>query len=84
MKVPVSARLDETLLSYLDTYQKTHAVRTRSEALEQAISALRERDLKQEYMLAMAEWDASGEQEVWDEAVGDGLEPTAGDAYETW
>lgn len=84
MKIPVSARLDESLLSYLDTYQKTHAVRTRSEALEQAISALRERDLKQEYTLAMLEWDASGEQDLWDDAVGDGLESTSEDVHETW
>lgn len=84
MKIAVSARLDEALLSYLDTYQKTHAVRTRSEALEQAISALRELNLKREYMLAMAEWDASSEKDVWNEAVSDGLEPIPGDTHETW
>lgn len=66
MKIAVSARLDEALLSYLDSYREAHNVRTRSEALEQAISALREFNLKQEYLLAMAEWDAPGEGDVWD------------------
>lgn len=74
MKVSISARVDEVLVAYLDRFQKEHDVKSRSEALEQAIKALRERDLDREYALAMAAWDASGDAELWDQVVGDGLE----------
>lgn len=83
MKTSISARVDEALVAYLDSYQKEHAIKSRSEALEQAIKALRERNLGREYALAMAEWDASGEGELWDRTAGDGLEH-AKDAHEAW
>ena len=83
MKVLISARVDEVLVAYLDRFQKEHGVKSRSEALEQAIKALREQDLDREYALAMAEWDASGEGELWDQVAGDGLEH-ARDAREVW
>jgi len=82
MKVSISARVDEALVAYLDSYQKEHGVRSRSEALEQAIEALRERNLSREYALVLAEWDASGEGELWDRVAGDGLEHK--DAHEAW
>ena len=75
MKVSISARVDEVLVAYLDRFQKEHDVKSRSEALEQAIKALQERDLDREYALAMSEWNASGEGELWDKVTGDGLEP---------
>lgn len=83
MKVSISARVDEALVAYLDNYQKEHDVKSRSEVLEQAIKALRERDLDREYALAMAEWDASGDAELWDQVAGDGLEQPK-DAHEAW
>lgn len=83
MKMSISARVDEALVAYLDSYQKDHDVKSRSEALEQAIKALRERDLDREYTLAMSEWDASGEGELWDQVAGDGLEH-AKDTHEAW
>lgn len=83
MKTSISARVDEALVAYLDNYQKEHDVKSRSEALEQAIKALRERDLDREYALAMAEWDASGDAELWDRVAGDGLEQPK-DAREAW
>lgn len=81
MKISVSARLEETLVTYLDSYQQTHSVKTRSEALEQAIRALRERNLEQEYEAAIEEWDASGEAIVWDKTAGDGLEKEPREAW---
>ena len=83
MKMSISARVDEALVAYLDNYQKEHDVKSRSEALEQAIKALRERDLDREYALAMAEWDASGDAKLWDQVAGDGLEQPR-DAREAW
>ncbi|ADI14126.1 ribbon-helix-helix domain-containing protein [Truepera radiovictrix] len=73
MKVSISARVDEVLLRYLDSYQRAHALKSRSEVLEQAIKALRERELSGQYAQAMAEWDASGDAELWDQTAGDGL-----------
>jgi Arc/MetJ-type ribon-helix-helix transcriptional regulator len=72
------------LLSYLDGYQQVHHIRSRSEALEQAIRALQELQLKEEYIGAMAEWDASGENSVWDKTAGDGLEPRLEASREAW
>ena len=83
MKVSVSARLDQTLLSYLDSYQKEHNVRSRSEALERAIRALQELQLKEDYRQAIAEWDASAESSLWDKTAGDGLEHAEG-PHEAW
>lgn len=83
MKTSISARVDEALVAYLDSYQQEHGVKSRSEALEQAIKALREQDLDREYALAMSEWDASGEGELWDQTAGDGLEH-AKDDHEAW
>lgn len=83
MKISLSARVDEALVKYLDRYQQEHDVKSRSEALEQAIKALRERELGWQYALAITEWDASGEAELWDQTAGDGLEP-AKDAHEAW
>lgn len=78
MKVSISARVDEALIQYLDSYQQAHAIKSRSEVLEQAIKALRERELSRQYALAMAEWDASGDADLWDQTAGDGLGPTRG------
>lgn len=84
MKISVSARLDQTLLSYLDSYQQAHHIRSRSEALERAIRALQELQLKEEYIGAMAEWGVSGENSVWDKTAGDGLEPEFKASREAW
>lgn len=83
MKIPVSARLDEELLVYLDSYRRAHDVRTRSEALERAIRALQASDLKREYALAMSEWEASDDGALWDATAGDGLKPPR-DGHEAW
>lgn len=73
MKTVMSARVDEQLASFLEHYQKSHGLKSRSEALEAAIRALRDKALEAEYAVAMDEWEASGEEDVWDVTVGDGL-----------
>ena len=72
----MSARVDEQLASFLEDYQKSHGLKSRSEALEAAIRALRDKALEAEYALAMDEWEASREEDVWDVAAGDGLTQT--------
>ncbi len=74
MKVPISARIEVGLAEYLESYRQQCGIKSRSEALEEAIKALRDRELKQEYALAMDEWQASGEQELWERTAADGLE----------
>ena len=76
MKTIMSARVDEQLANFLEHYQKPHGLKSRSEALEAAIRALRDKVLEAEYALAMDEWEASGEEDVWDVAVSDGLTQT--------
>lgn len=75
MKVHLTARVDEGLAHFLDRYQQQHHVTSRSEALEDAIRALRDKALEAEYRAAMAEWEATGDADVWDATAGDGLEP---------
>ena len=69
----MSARVDEQLANFLKRYQKSHGLKSRSEALEAAIRALRDKALESEYVLAMEEWEASGEEDVWGVTAGDGL-----------
>lgn len=76
MKTAMSVRVDEQLAGFLERYQKSQGLKSRSEALEAAIRALRDRALEQEYALAMEEWEA-GDAEAWDAAAGDGLSDEA-------
>jgi hypothetical protein len=73
MKVHLSARVDAELARYLECYREQHGT-TRSQALEDAIKALRDRALEHEYALAMEEWERSGESALWDGTAADGLE----------
>ena len=71
MKLSVS--LSDGDIELLDDYVRNHAGATRSSALRDALQLLRERALDDHYALAFAEWDESGEAEVWDASSGDGL-----------
>ncbi|WP_315093154.1 ribbon-helix-helix domain-containing protein [uncultured Cellulomonas sp.] len=74
MKLSVS--LSEGDVDLLDDYVRSHAGATRSSALRDALQLLRERALSDHYALAFAEWEESGEADVWDVATGDGLSVT--------
>jgi Arc/MetJ-type ribon-helix-helix transcriptional regulator len=74
MKVLVSARLDGELVRFLEDYQRDHDRASRSEALEDAIQALRDRVLEHEYAEAMDEWIVSEDAASWDRTSGDGLD----------
>ena len=64
----ISVSLSTPLVRFLEQYQSTHAVKTRSEVVERAISLLREAALEQEYRESSSENDPA-----WDITVGDGL-----------
>lgn len=70
MKLSVSVSEDDVAL--LDEYARTAGLRSRSAAVQQAIRMLRHVDLEQSYADAWDEWESSGEQALWDGAVGDG------------
>jgi hypothetical protein len=75
-KVQLSAQIDAELAHYLDLYQEQHQLESLAAALEQAITALRVQTLEREYALAAQEWEVSGEAQLWDSTVGDGLNAT--------
>jgi Arc/MetJ-type ribon-helix-helix transcriptional regulator len=72
MKVSVSLPDDD--LSFLDTYVREYEYDSRSSALHHAVNKLRAEQLAAAYEDAWGTWAGSGEHEVWDVAVSDGLE----------
>ena len=70
----ISVSLEQPLLDFLVQYQESHQVRSKSEVVAQAIMLLRDQALETQYAQALTEWQGSGEAEVWDAVVGDGLE----------
>lgn len=71
MKISVS--LTESDLVALDEYAAQTGLASRSAAVQHAVRLLGASKLGDEYAAAWAEWDASGDAELWEQAVGDGL-----------
>ncbi len=72
MKVSVS--LPDEDVEFLDTYVKDHGAGSRSAALHKAVRLLRVAQLADAYEDAWASWSSSGDAEVWDTALADGLD----------
>jgi antitoxin MazE9 len=73
MSTKVSVSLPDEDVAFLDEYAQAH-VRSRSAAVHEAISALRQGTLADAYAEAFDEWEQRGEGELWAQAAGDGLE----------
>ena len=71
MKVSVS--LAEEDIEFLDRYSREHHIGSRSAALTRAVKLLRASQLGPAYAEAWREWEESGEAEIWDPTVADGL-----------
>lgn len=71
MKLSVSLPGEDVV--FLDEYANAHSFRSRSAVVHEAIRTLRFRTLDEAYAEAWSEWEASGEADVWDAVVGDGL-----------
>ncbi len=71
MKLSVS--LPDEDVALLDAYMRQSGLTSRSAALRHAIHLLRHPDLEQHYAAAWQEWEASGEQELWEHTTADGL-----------
>ncbi|MDV6374267.1 hypothetical protein [Deinococcus arenicola] len=69
----ISVSLESSLLDFLAQYQETHQVRSKSEVVARALALLRERELEGQYAAALAEWQGSGDAELWDGVTGDGV-----------
>jgi Arc/MetJ-type ribon-helix-helix transcriptional regulator len=71
MKLSVS--LSEEDVALLDDYARSAGLRSRSAALQHALRLLRHADLGEDYAAAWHEWESSGERDVWEGTVSDGL-----------
>jgi hypothetical protein len=71
--VKLSVSLSDDDVAVLDAYIERAGLSSRSAGLQRAIRMLRQPALEADYGNAWAEWSAAGEEEVWDNALGDGL-----------
>ena len=71
MKISVS--LPDEDVEFLDNYAESQGYASRSAVVHSAVRMLRSSRLGADYADAWREWVDSGESEVWDSAVGDGL-----------
>jgi Arc/MetJ-type ribon-helix-helix transcriptional regulator len=71
MKISIS--LPDEDVEFLDTYAASQGYGSRSAVVHTAVRMLRSSKLGDAYADAWREWAESGDSEVWDSAVGDGL-----------
>jgi Arc/MetJ-type ribon-helix-helix transcriptional regulator len=71
MKLSVSLPDDD--VAFVDEYAKRIGGDSRSSVLHRAIGLLRMAELESAYTEAWDEWAASGDAELWDAPIGDGL-----------
>jgi Arc/MetJ-type ribon-helix-helix transcriptional regulator len=72
MKLSVSLPDDD--VEFLDRYARERRVDSRSAVVHRAITALRSAELGAAYESAWAEWDESGDGELWERAASDAIE----------
>ena len=73
MKLSVSLPTED--VEFLDEYARTQGYDSRSAVVHRAVRLLRSTELGEAYADAWREWSDSGEGDLWDSAVGDGLAP---------
>lgn len=71
MKLSVSLPNED--VEFLDLYARTQGYESRSAVVHKAVRLLRATELGADYANAWGEWSDSGDADVWDAAVGDGL-----------
>ncbi|MFD7297689.1 ribbon-helix-helix protein, CopG family [Streptomyces sp. NPDC059897] len=72
--VRLSISLPEEQVEFLDKYVGDGETPTRSAAIQEAVKLLQEAALESDYLAAWDEWYASGDAELWEQTVGDGLD----------
>lgn len=71
MKVSVSLPNED--VEFLDAYAATQGFASRSAVLQRAVRLLRANELGPAYEDAWNDWSSSGDDEVWEHAVSDGM-----------
>lgn len=71
MKLSIS--LADEDVEFLDEYARTHGYASRSAVVQKAVRVLGNTELEGAYRAAWVEWRESGEEDLWDSAVADGL-----------
>ncbi len=73
MKATLNVTVERELADYLERYRTSHQLRTRSEALEEAIRTLRRAELERDAILAASDLDQQADAAWWDFTNADGL-----------
>jgi Arc/MetJ-type ribon-helix-helix transcriptional regulator len=76
MTIKISANLDTGLVAFLERYREHRGLKTRSEALEDAIRELRQAHLRSEYAAAAQDPEYISDVKFWDATSADGLDET--------
>ncbi len=76
MKLSVSLSDDD--VAVIDDFARRSGLRSRSAVVQHAVRQLRHQDLEDDYALAWDEWAESGDADLWDETIADGLGRAAG------
>jgi len=71
--VKLSVSLSDDEVAVLDEYVERVGLPSRSAGLQRAIRMLRYPSLEDDYDKAWAEWSTAGEENEWEQTVGDGL-----------
>jgi Arc/MetJ-type ribon-helix-helix transcriptional regulator len=71
MKLSVSLPQDD--VEFLDSYAELQGIGSRSAVLHKAVRLLRSTQLGAAYEEAWTDWSSTGEAEVWDAVVSDGV-----------
>jgi antitoxin ParD1/3/4 len=72
-KIKLSVTIEPTLLDFLERYQISHARKTKSAVVEEALTLLCERELERAYREAAQEWLENPDAPLWESTAGDGL-----------
>lgn len=75
MKLSVS--LSDEDVEFLDEQTRAGLFASRSAALQAAVTVLRQSTMRDSYAEAWDEWEASGEDAVWESLAADGLSGAA-------
>ena len=71
MKVSIS--LPDEDVEFLDAYTADHGMPSRSAAVQRAVRLLRASGLGAAYEDAWADWSSSGDDDLWESTIGDGV-----------
>lgn len=66
-------RIDKKMIDFIQSDQHNNQLQSHSEVIAIAVQKLYEGEVTRQYKAAMIEWYESGEAEVWESVIGDGI-----------